>query len=390
MVQRYRRVLATPGFAGVFLLGQLLKLPTVAAPVVLTLHVTLGLGGGFGAAGTVVALWTLGVAAGAQLQGRSMDRWGVRPVFGAALVVQVAFWALVPELPLPALAAAVVVGGLFLVPGGTMTRVAIGGLVPEEDSHAAFSLDSVLTNLCALLGPAGGIVVATAAGTVAAVLSLGAVVVLGCVAFAFLGSGFGRPAAQRGPMGSLWRRDLVMIFVCVGATGAMMSGSDLAMIATLRSVDQVALAAAVMAVCVASSVAGGLVSGARDWSAPPAALVALLGLFMIPIGFVADWRWMIVAFVPAALLVAPTFAASAVALGKLSEPGARATVMSMYGAAMMIGSALGAPLAGAVFEHGAGFAAFAAVGAVGIVAGAVGLRGLARSAPRAVPAQTNG
>ncbi|WP_369206374.1 MFS transporter [Streptomyces sp. PU-14G] len=377
----YRRVLATPGFKGVFLLGQALKIPTVAAPGVLTLHVSMGLGRGFGAAGLVVALWTLGMAAGAPLQGRVMDRWGIRPAFCAVMAVQAAFWGTAGWLPYPQLVGAAFFAGLFLVPGGTLPRMAISALVREENRHTAFALDAMLTNLSSLAAPGVGVVVSANVGTRPALLGLGAALLLVCCCLVVRGPRHGLRADARGAAPSRGLRDpaLLMVFLCVAATGAMLSGSDLAMLATLRSAGQTSWAAAVMATCVTSAVLGGLVYGSRERALSPASLVCALGVLMLPVGIVADWRWLLVALIPSAALVAPAFSSAADAAGRLAGPRERATVMSVFGAATMVGSSLGAPLAGAVFDRGAAPACFAAVGCLGIAAGLASRRAL--SAP---------
>ncbi|NML52420.1 MFS transporter [Streptomyces sp. R302] len=76
----YGKVVAHPGIGPLLVLGFFAKIAVVAIPVVMNLGVVLGLGRGFGAAGLVIALWTAGVAVGGPLQGKLMDRYGVRRV----------------------------------------------------------------------------------------------------------------------------------------------------------------------------------------------------------------------------------------------------------------------------------------------------------------------
>lgn len=86
--EKYRQVLAVPGFRSVLLLGLLAKLPVVAIPIVLTLHTALGLGQGYGQAGLVAGAWTAGVTIGAPFQGRFIDRRGLRAMLLVAVVGQ--------------------------------------------------------------------------------------------------------------------------------------------------------------------------------------------------------------------------------------------------------------------------------------------------------------
>ena len=60
------------------LLGSLLKIPLVAVPLVLTLHLTTTDHLGYAQAGLVIALWTAGAAVGCPFQGRLIDRHGLR------------------------------------------------------------------------------------------------------------------------------------------------------------------------------------------------------------------------------------------------------------------------------------------------------------------------
>lgn len=384
-INAYRRVLSVPGFVAFLLLGLLLNVPSTAAPVVLTLHtVTEVRDGNFGAAGLVVALWTSGMAAGSPLQGWLMDRRGFRPLFLAATLVQAVFWGSLLTMPFPVLAVAAFVGGLFVVSGGTITRLAVSALVPEDSSHTAFALSSMLTAVSVLTAPAVAVVVATQVSGSAAVLGVGAAFVLSCALLTGRELPPGHPPAGGAFSGirSVLSGRLVMVFACVAAVGVMTSGSDIALLATLESVGQTSWAGAVMAVCAASSLLGGLVYGSRRRGWPPAPVVAVMGAFMVPIGVLADWRWLIVAFVPAALLVSTAFSALAQVAGTLAPSHVRATVMSLFGTAVMAGNALGPPLAGLVYDVGSHQVSFVVVGAVGVLVGLLAARPLRGLVPR--------
>ena len=70
----YRAVLGLPGVAALTGVGFLARIPSAAAPITLTLHVVLTLGHGWAAAGLVGAAATIGMAIGAPLLGRLVDR----------------------------------------------------------------------------------------------------------------------------------------------------------------------------------------------------------------------------------------------------------------------------------------------------------------------------
>jgi MFS family permease len=389
----YRRVLAVPRFPAFLGLGLLLNLPSTAAPVVLTLYsATEVRNGDFGAAGLVVALWMAGMAVGSPLQGRLMDRRGLRPIFIAATLVHLAFWGCLVVVPFPVLAVTAFVAGMFVVSGGTITRLAVSALVPEDCSHTAFALSSMLTAFSVLVAPALAVVVATQVSGTAAVLAVGAGFVLSCALLAGRRLPAEHSAAVGGGVRSVLNTKLALVFACATAVGVMTSGSDVALLATLKSVGQTAWAGAVMAVCAACSLLGGLAYGSlkRGWA--PAPVVVIIGLVMLPVGLWADWRWLIFAFIPVALLVSPVFSAIAQVAGTLAPPGSRAMVMSLFGTAVMAGNAVGPPLAGLVYDHSTHQVSFVVIGVVGVLVGLLAarpLRGLIKpgSTQPAAPAE---
>ena len=70
----------------------LARLPMTMNGVMMTLYVVTGLGRGYGAAGLVGAGITLGMALGAPLLGRCLDRYGLRPVVAVCGIGTTAFW----------------------------------------------------------------------------------------------------------------------------------------------------------------------------------------------------------------------------------------------------------------------------------------------------------
>jgi MFS family permease len=389
----YRRVLALPGFVGFLGRGLLLRVPNIAAPVVLTLYVATGPhGANFAAAGLVVALWPIGMAVGSPVQGWFIDRHGFRPLFVAATLVQAGFWGCALVVPFPVLAVAAFVSGLSMVSAGTITRLAISAIVPEDIRHTAFSINSMLTGFSVLVVPPIAVVIVTRVGVASAVLGVGAVFVLSCLWLAARTIPLERPrtGSAFGGLRSMLSGKLILTFAGVAAIGVMTSGGDIALLATLNSVGQTAWAGVVLAVCAASALLGGFLYGGRSRGLPPAPLVVAVGLGTAAIGIWADWRWMAVAFVPTALLVSWAQCATADTAGKLADPRVRATVMSTYGAAVTAGAALGPPLAGAVFDLGSHQLSFLVIGGIGVLAGLLALGPLRSVAPAgdavAVPA----
>jgi predicted MFS family arabinose efflux permease len=97
----------------------------------------------------------------------------------------------------------------------------------------------------------------------------------------------------------------------------------------------------------------------------PLALMGTLALFTIPVGLAGEWWWLALALIPAGLLCAPTLAATADAVSRLVPAGARGEAMGLYGSALTVGMAVGAPLGGAVIDALGPPWGFAAIGLLG-------------------------
>ncbi|MDH6575990.1 MFS transporter [Kitasatospora sp. MAP5-34] len=351
------------------LLGSLIKIPLVAVPLVLTLHLTTTRQLGYGQAGLVIALWTAGAAAGSPFQGRRIDRHGLRPVLIVATVSQALFWGLAAGLPYPALLVAAPLSGLVIVQGSTISRLAITGLVPEENRHTAFAVDSMLTTVSYLIGPSLAVVLATQTSTALAVRALGLLLVVNCLAVIVRNPRVEPRAEDRpsdAPLPSLrqWlNRGLVAACACALAAGMFASGTELGIIGALRQHGQTAWIGPVLVGVGLGSMAGGLVYGSLSRRPPAALTVAALGAVTIPVGLVGGVPWLAVAMLPAALLNAPAFASTATAASTFAVSGARASALSLYSTATAAGAALGGPVVGTALDHGGTSLGFTTVGA---------------------------
>ncbi|MGH4033435.1 MFS transporter [Actinomycetota bacterium Odt1-20B] len=365
--------MAVPGFPLVMVLGLLAKLPVIAIPIVLTLHVTTGLEHAYGQAGLVIAGWTIGFTVGSPVQGRLIHRFSLRSVLAVSTVAQGVFWGLAAQMSYPVFAVGACLSGLLLVPGSTVVRLAIGGLVPQEHRQTAFAVDSVITEVSYMVGPA------LAALTVAAFSSSGVLASL-CCAMVLSGGALvvfnpryrqesAAPAAEDG-RGAAPRRwlsvRLVAILACSLSAGAIVTGYEVAIVSTLRSMDQLGWAGLVVFGCGLYSLLGGLVFGTLSRTPAVPLMTGLLGLAAMPIGLSGHWWVLAVAVAPAAALCAPAFASTANATSQEADDSNRATVMSVYGSVLSAGGAIGASLAGAAFDAGGSKTAFASVGGLGV------------------------
>jgi MFS family permease len=389
-VQPYADLLRRPGVARLLVIGIFARIPRAAMGVVLTLHVVIGLDHGYGAAGLLVAAFTVGSALGAPWRGRVVDRLGLRRALAPSIVTEAAFWGAAPFLGYEALFAASLVYGVLAVPTFGIVRQVLGVLVPPERRRPAFALDSMSVEITFMVAPALAVLVATQASTVVALVASGVTNVASGLVFYLMnpptrggedaedadGAEAGAPDAAAA---GRWRRPtwlttplLIVMGTTVGAL-VVLGGSDVAIVASLREQDAIGLATLVFFLWSISSLAGGLVFGAMHRPVSPALILVLMGLTTVPIGLAPGPYWLALAVLPAGVLCAPVLSATAAAVTTLAPERVRGEVMGWYGSAMTAGLSLGAPLAGWAADLLGGWGGFAAVGALGTAVGLVAL-----------------
>jgi predicted MFS family arabinose efflux permease len=164
---------------------------------------------------------------------------------------------------------------------------------------------------------------------------------------------------------------IAALTMAVGTT-TLLSGVDLAIIATLEEAGQVSWAALVVAVFGVASVAGGLFYGAQPRGVPTWLLLGLLGLLTIPVGLADDWPWLCVAVIGAGLLTAPTLSTVADAVSRLAPATVRGEAAGLQSSAQSAGLALGAPMVGVTIDLSVPAGGFAAAGLAGLAAALTG------------------
>ena len=389
-VRPYRAVLAIPGFFRLTVVALLARVPITSAGVVLTLHVVLTLGHGYGAAGLVGAASTIGSAIGAPFLGRLVDRHGLRRTLLLATLAEAVFWGVAPWLPYPALLVAAFAGGVLALPVFTVVRQALAALVPEEQRRTAYSVDSMSVEVSFMIGPVLGVLAATQVSTTAAMLGLGTCMVASGVALYVLNPPMRSDAAAgaaRPPVRSWLRPTLVSVLAATVACTIVLAGTDVAIVAALRSTGEVSLTGLVFALWGVASVIGGFIYGALHRGISGLTLAVALGVCTMPIGlFGSTWWVLCVALLPAGMLCAPTLASLADAVSRLAPETVRGLVMGLHGSALTVGLAVGAPLSGAVVDASSSAWAFAVVGGAGALL-AIGALLVQRRWPAPSPAQ---
>ncbi|MGV9323597.1 MFS transporter [Streptosporangium sandarakinum] len=391
---RFRQVLALPGMTPLLGVSLLARAAITADATALTMYVVLALDMSYAAAGAVVAALTAGVALGGPLLGRMTDRRGLRTVLAATVVSQLVFWLAVPVLPYVILLGASFAAGLLMVPIQQVTRQAIAAMTTAEQRRAAFALESVVGELSYMVGPAVVILCAATMSPGVVAWGLGAAIVAGGIGIALLdpplrGEDEAEDEAADRPRRREWLGARMIAALTMGFGVAMLlSGIDLAIVATLQETGQVSWAAVVVAVLGVASVVGGLVYGALSRPMSTWLLLGLLGLATVPIGLAHDWPWMCAAVIVAGLLTAPTLSTVADAVSRLAPAGVRGEATGLQSSASSAGFALGSPVVGAAIDASTPAGGFAAAGLVGLLAALTGYL-LSRRSPAAAPSPSS-
>jgi MFS family permease len=366
----YRTVLSLPGVGALTAVSFLARLPASAAPITITLHVVLTLGHGYAAAGLAGAAATVGMAIGAPLLGRLVDRRGLRTMLALTLSAQAVFWSAAPFLSYPALLAGALLGGLLGVPVYSITRQSIGAMVPQARRRPAFALDSMSVEMSYMVGPAVGTLLALQASTTTAMWAVGAGWLVAGGALMLLDPPTRAPQDAGGapppPVRQWLDRRLLAALLATTAAVMVVFGTELSMIAGLERSGQAAWIPLVNAVWCLASLVGGFLYGAARRSRPLPMLVACLGVATLPVALAGPWWSWALLLVPAGLLMAPSVAASSETVSALAPEHVRGLVTGLHGSAITLGAAIATPLAGLVVDRASPATAVVVLGTTGL------------------------
>lgn len=382
----YRAVLRLPGVAPLTGVAFLARIPTTAAAITLTLHVVLTLGQGYGAAGLVGAATTVGMAIGAPLLGRLIDRRGLRSMLAVATVAEAVFWTVAPTLSYPALLVGALLGGMLGLPVFSVVRQSLAVMVPAPRRRTVFALDAMSVELSYIIGPALGATLALTLSTSVAMWIVGSGWVLSGLALWWLNpptsseSGRAEPAA---PI-RVWL-DLRMVGVLLATAAAtfLLFGTELSMIAALQTGGHAGTIPLVNAAWCLASLAGGFAYGAARRTVSLFGLVAVLGAATLLVALGGPWWSYLFLLVPTGMLCAPSLAASAEAVSALAPERSRGLATGLHGSSITLGAAASTPLAGLLIDIGSTDLAVLVVGTAGIVLAGIAT-GLSRLSPSAV------
>lgn len=369
----YREVLALPGIGALSAVGFAARLPLTATAVVLTLHVAVGLDRGFAAAGLVGGAVTAGIALGAPLLGRMVDRFGLRPVLAVCGLSEATFWGVAPVLDVVPLTLAAAGAGVLALPAFSVVRQSLGAAVPEALRRPAFAFDAMSAEISYIVGPALGTAAVLALPARAALWLIGAAFVLATAALWWLNPPVKdptNPVRPAAPSVRSWMgRPMLVALAGAAAAILLLSATELGVVATLTARDETAWFALANAVWCSSSLVGGFRHGTTDRPRPLPVLLGALAVGSVPVAFGGPWWVVTLCLIPAGFFCAPALAASAEAVGRLAPDAARGVATGLHGSAIMVGAAIAQPLTGLLIDVASPTVAIlAAVGVTALVA----------------------
>lgn len=365
-------------------LGVLVRIPAASSGIILTLHVV-SMGRSYAEAGMVAMVMTLGLALSGPWRGRLLDRLGLRRVVLPSLVVLSVCWVMVPWVDYVPLLAVCAVAGLFTIPSFSIIRQAVIAAVPDHDRRTALALDAMAVEISFMVGPLLGVWAATTWPTGNVVVAVGlSGVAAGALLWAVdppikgVTDQLEDDAADCGEDGrhrprTWFTAGVAAVYLAAIATTITLSGTDLGIMAAMREFEETSSLGVVVALWCLGSLIGGLAYGV--WHRPISSLWLLLGLGLVtaPMAWARDTVSLTAAAMVAGLLCAPTTTAMADELSRLVPEGNLGEAMGWHGSFMQIGTAAGAPLAGAAIDRGGYGAGFGMVGGVGALLALVGL-----------------
>jgi MFS family permease len=384
-VSVYARILRTPGVAVIVFATLIGRMPIGISGLAILLFVR-DVTGSFASAGLCAGALALGSAIGAPLQGRLIDRRGVRMLLPLASLhaagLLVVFAAGEASAATAVLAGASLVAGAATPPVSSVLRSHWPYLLAERPEliPGAYALDSVMIELIFVTGPLVTTVVVATVGAQYALIVSAACAVAGVLLM--LGGLRGRPgpsptaeggrALGLGALAAPGLRTLVLASLPVGFT---LGTIEVVLPAFSAEEGSAELAGVLLAVWSGASGLAGLAWGAFGSRRPlieaHLLLAWLLPLAIAPLLLAGSPLTMAALAVFAGLPIAPLIASRNQLVGQVAPAGTSTEAFTWPLTALVAGVAFGAATAGAVIEASSWAGGVVVAMAVGFVGAAV-------------------
>ncbi|WP_446041397.1 MFS transporter [Streptomyces sp. SID1121] len=389
MLSSYRSIFSAPGTRRFSAAGLLGRLPFAMLGIGVVTMVS-QLTGRYGLAGALAATLAAAEAVAGPQISRLADRYGQRRVLRPATLVAatgIAGLLVCAQRGAPewTLFVFTVAGGCM--PGvGAMVRARWAAILRGSPRalHTAHAWESIMDELCFIVGPVVSIGLSTAWFPEAGPLLAGVFLVAGVLWLTAQRATEPVPQPRErhirgGALRSPGLRVLVATFV---ATGAIFGAVDVVTVAFADERGHKAAASLVLAGYACGSCLAGVVFGLVHVKGPPArgwvVGVGVMALSMIPLQLAGNLPFLAVALFVSGLSVAPTMV-STMALVEAHVPRSKLTEgMSWTTTGLAVGVALGASTAGRVVDEAGTRAGYAVPAVAGALAAAVAFLGYRR------------
>ncbi|MET9362352.1 MFS transporter [Streptomyces sp. NPDC006632] len=389
MPSPYRAIFAAPGTKGFSAAGLLGRMPLSMMGIGVVTMIS-QLTGRYGLAGALSATLAMSAAVIGPQISRLVDRHGQRRVLRPATLVSVAAVTgllVCAQRGAPDWTLFVFAAGAGCVPSvGSMVRARWAEIYrgDAQNLHTAYSWESIVDELCFILGPILSIGLSTAWFAEAGPL----------IAACFLVAGVLWLTAQRGTepvphphehhsgRSALSSRGLQVLVATFVATGAIFGSVDVVTVAFADERGHKALASLVLAVYALGSCLAGAVFGLLRLrgSASTRWLVGVcaMAVSMIPLQLAGNLPFLAVTLFVAGLFIAPTMVTT-MALVEQHVPRSRLTEgMTWTSTGLAVGVALGSSAAGWVVDAAGAQAGYLVSGVSGTLAAVVAFLGYRR------------
>ncbi|WP_030745245.1 MFS transporter [Streptomyces sp. NRRL F-5135] len=395
MPSSYRAIFAAPGTGGFSTAGLIGRLPLAMMGIGVVTMVS-QLTGRYGLAGALSAMMAMSAAVLGPQISRLVDRHGQRRVLRPATLIAVAAVAgllLCAEWGAPDWTLFVFATGTGCVPSlGAMVRARWAEIYrgSPRELHTAYSWESIVDEMCFIVGPIVSIGLSTAWFPAAGPLLAGVFLVVGVLWLTAQRATepVPRPRAEHTGGSALRSPGLRVLAATFLATGAIFGAVDVVTVAFAEERGHKTAASLVLAVYALGSCLAGVVFGMLHLSGPPARRwlvgVCAMAVSMIPLQLAGNLPFLAVALFVAGLSIAPTMVTT-VALVEAHVPRTKLTEgMTWTSTGLLVGVALGSSAAGWVVDAAgarAGYAVPAVAGAVAAAVAFLGFRRLREPAP---------
>ena len=366
----YRDVIAIREVWTTLLLSAFIRIPIISLGIVMSVHVVSSLHLDYVRAGVVTTVVTIATMISGPWRGSMVDRHGLRRTMFPSLIITTITWGLCPWLGYFPLLVLCAIGGLWNYPIFTIPRQVLMAAVPASRRRAALSLDSVSVEICYMIGPTASVIAATTIGTRSTITACGFIAAIGAAGLMVVNPATTEPS-QDNPVPSAARTPTsaasvvqaphnrkmawlspqsASILFAVVAAGLCLGGIELTTVAAMRSMGHPEMIGWVLAASGFGSAIGGVLYGALPRGASTALLLVFLGtLTALPALSSGPASTAILLFV-GGVFCAPTITSSVDALTDLVPADSRGTIIGWQGSCLNGGTAMAAPLIGAVMD----------------------------------------